>query len=207
MVSHKSLVVPQPKQKKTRPDEEDGHFGSDNYGFVKLNVFKDGSSEVLIYELNQNNDSELVFTKQIGLKKKDPNELNYHDKSEFGSHQEASIYTEEETDKSKIYKWFWGDHYRQIYSRKINAPVLFLDDIDPSLRAYRAGGGSQSRTLRLINDDEHEYNIRQLKKSALRFIQTSIKDHYVVNYMRNTIAEDIIQDFYTTAQTLTHLLL
>lgn len=187
------------KTKKTRPDEEDGHFGSDNYGFVKLNVFKDGTSEVKIYELDHNNEVELVFTKQIALKKEDPSELSYHNKSEFGLHQEASIYTEEETNKSKIYKWFWGDHYRQIYSRKINAPVLFLDDIDPSLKALRAGGGSQSRTLRLINDDEHEYNIRELRKSALRFIQTSIKDHYVVDYMRNTIAEDIIQDFYTTA--------
>lgn len=187
------------RTKKTRPDEDEGYFGSDNHGFVKLNVFKDGTSEVLIYELDKNDDAELVFKADIELKKEKLEELDYHDTSEFGSHHKASIYTNEETDVTKLYKWFWGDHYRQIYSRSINAPVLSLDSLSNDLHAVRAGGGSQSRTLRLANDDGHEYNIRELRKSAVRFLQTSIKDHYIVDFLKNTVAEELVQDFYTTA--------
>ncbi len=183
---------------KTRPETDKGFYGSNAHGFVKLNAYKDGSSEVEIYEI-QPNGAKKVYSKEIKSKRGELEDFTYHQNSDFGATFKASIYTKEETDKSGFYTWAWGEHYRPIYSRKIQAPVLFLDSLPHNLRALRAGGGNQSRTLRLINDQEHEYNIRELRKSAVRFIQSAIPDHYIRDYMRNTIAEDIVQDFYTTA--------
>jgi len=183
---------------KTRDNSKKIAYASNEYGFAKLIVFKDGSSQVELYSV-QGSQVELVHTSNIKLKKGSLEDFEYHTNEEFGATYDASIYTEEETDKSGIYKWFWGDHYREIYSRKITAPVLFLDSLPNNVRAITAGGGNQSRSLRLIDDNENEFTVRELRKSAVRFIQSSIDDHYVMEYMKNTIAEDIVQDYYTTA--------
>ena len=187
------------KTTKSKPDEKDGHFGTDQQGFAKLVIYKDGSSEVEIFTI-KNAQVTKAFTSQIKLKKGKLEDFDYHNKDEFGSTYKASIYTDAEVKKTGFYKWFWGDHYREIYGRKIEAPVLFLQDLPDHVRAITEGGGNQSRSLRLIDDNENEYTIRELRKSGVRFIQSKIKDHYVLDYMGNTVAEAIVQDYYTTAQ-------
>ncbi len=187
------------KTEKVNPDEKDGHFGTDQQGFAKLNVFKDGRSEVELFTVNGNQVAK-VFSAPIKSKLGELEDFEYHSKADYNKTFKASIYTEAEVDKSGFYKWFWGDHYRETYGRKIEAPVLFLEDLPDNVRAITEGGGNQSRSLRLIDDNENEYTIRELRKSSVRFIQSKIKDHYVLDYMGNTVAEAIVQDYYTTAQ-------
>lgn len=173
-------------------------FSSKKNGFAKLTIYKDGSSKVDFYEVTKDG-TNLLDTETIARQRLRPDEVSYHDKDEFGQTFKASIYTKEETDKSGLYKTLWGDHYRDIYSRKIEAPVLFIDTLPGNPTAISEGGGHQSRSLRIKDDEDHEYTLRELRKSAIRFIQKSIKEHYVEDYMQNTVAERIVQDFYTTA--------
>ncbi|WP_142783828.1 metallophosphatase [Changchengzhania lutea] len=184
---------------KTKPNKKKGYFGTDQQGYAKLNVFNDGSSEVEIYTV-EGNQATKVFSSNIRLKKGTLEDFEYHTNQEFGETHKDAIYTEEEVNKSGFYKWFWGEHYRAVYGKKIQAPVLFLENLPHNVRAITEGGGNQSRSLRLIDDNENEFTIRELRKSGVRFIQSKIKDHYVIDYMDNTIAEDIVQDYYTTAQ-------
>ncbi|WP_052184131.1 metallophosphatase [Psychroserpens sp. Hel_I_66] len=187
------------KTESVKSNIKEGQYASSENGFAKLNIFKDGSSEVEIFTV-KNGQTSKVFTKDIKLKKGKLEDFSYHKNSDFGSTYSDAIYTEEEVKKSGFYKWFWGDHYRDIYGRKITAPVLFLDSLPNNVRAITEGGGNQSRSLRLIDDNENEYTVRELRKSGVRFIQSKIKDHYVIEYMDNTVAETIVQDYYTTAQ-------
>ena len=53
----------------------------------------------------------------------------------MGDTYKASIYTPEETDKSGFYRFFWGDHYRDVYSREIEAPVLDLSALPGNVHA------------------------------------------------------------------------
>lgn len=187
------------KTTKTNAEVDKGYFGTNQPGFAKLNVFNDGSSEVEIYTL-EGEQTKKVYSKQIKLKKGTLEDFSYHKNSDFGSTQKASIYTKEEVNKSGFYKWFFGEHYRDIYGREIEAPVLFLDSLPHNVKAITEGGGNQSRSLRLIDDNENEYTVRELRKSGVRFIQSKIKNHYVLDYMEDTVAEEIVQDYYTTAQ-------
>ncbi|WP_121665405.1 ShlB/FhaC/HecB family hemolysin secretion/activation protein [Mesonia aquimarina] len=178
--------------------QDETRFAKATQGFAKLIVYKDQTSTVEFYEVN-NGKAALIGTEDIKRDRIDKDEVKYHTKDEFGETYKASIYTEEETDKSGLHKWFWGDHYRQIYSRKIEAPVFWADELPGNPKATREGGGNQSRSLRIVDDEEHAYTLRELRKSALRFIQSSINTHYVQDYMENTVAESVVQDFYTTA--------
>ncbi len=177
---------------------KDGQFASKTNGFARLTVYSDRSSKVEFFSTGTGN-TEKLFEKDIRRQQTKLSEVSYPDISTFGDTYKSSIYTPEETDKSGIHTFFWGKHYRPVYSREIEAPVLDLSAMPGNVHAISEGGGNQSRSIRLIDDEEHEYTARELRKSAVRFIQSKIKDHYVEDFMRNSIAEDVVQDFYTTA--------
>ena len=185
--------------KKAKPELDKGQVAFYNNGYAKLSVFMNGSSVVDFYEIN-NEQEKLAGSKVIKRERTRLEDVSWKNKSQFGAIESASIYTDEETDKDGLYKLLWGEHYRPIYSRKMEFPVLFLDTLPGNVRAIAEGGGHQSRSLRLIDDEEHEYTLRAMKKSAVRFLQaTVIKDHYVKDYLKNTVVERYVQDFYTTA--------
>ncbi len=173
-------------------------FASRKNGYAKLTIYKDGSSVVDLLTLT-NATIENVFTKEIQRQRLTLDEVTFPDK-EHGITEKASIYTSKETDKSGLYKALWGNHYRNLYSKKIEAPVLLLDEMPDNVRPISEGGGTQSRSLRLIDNNKHEYTLRALRKSALRFLQTTaVSEHYVEDYLKNTVAERILIDFYTTS--------
>ena len=185
------------KTEKARAPKEE-HFESDKQGYAKLTVFKDGSSEVDFFEIGDHT-SKSVFTHKIQRERLSVDDISYPQKK-YGPTAKASIYTKEETGKSNFYKWIWGNHYRSLYSKEIEAPVLQIDELPDNVRPISEGGGTQSRSLRLIDDNEHEYTLRALRKSAVRFLQTNaIDNHYVEDYLKNTVAERYLLDFYTTA--------
>lgn len=183
---------------KAAKTHDKGHFASSKNGYAKLTVFKDGSSLVNMFEVS-NSGSKQIFETYIKRERIGLDDVTYKSKEDYGETFTTSVYTKEETDKTGFYKFLWGDHYREVYSKEVEVPVLFLDELKGNPKAISEGGGHQSRSLRLKNDLEHEYTLREVRKSALRFLQHSINNHYVIDYMQNTIAEDVVQDYYTTA--------
>ncbi|MGB6150370.1 MAG: BamA/TamA family outer membrane protein [Pricia sp.] len=199
-------------QKAKSRDEE--AFTTEKNGYAKLTIFKNGSSKVVYYAFGDgivpsqkneafnerfSNAQKELFSKDIKRQRLTEAEMSYPKKMEADT-TSASIYTASETDKSGFYKAVWGDHYRSLYSKQVEAPVLYIDELSNNVRPISEGGGTQSRSLRLIDDNDHEYTLRALRKSAVQFLQTTaINEHYVEDYLKNTVAERILLDFYTTS--------
>lgn len=75
-----------------------------------------------------------------------------------------------------------------------------MDTLDENLKPLKEGGGMQSRSLRFIDDNNNEYTIRALRKSAKRFLQANtVKDHYIKDFIENTVAQRYALDLFTTA--------
>ncbi len=186
------------KPRKAKPKEDHGDFAAYETGYAKMNINEDGSSKVEFYELKPTG-TQKIFTRQISRERPTLDEV-YWPEDRIGKTKITSVYTEEETDKDGLYKALWGEHYRPLYSRKFEFPVLYLDTLPGNLEVLGAGGGHQSRSLGFVDDNDHEYTMRALKKSALQFLQTTVvTTHYVEEYLENTVAERYVQDFYTTA--------
>ena len=84
------------------------------------------------------------------------------------------------------------------------ANTVNLDTLFGGLKPTRAGGGHQSKSLRLTDNNGKEYVMRALKKSASRFLQSvAFKDQYVEKEFEKTYAESFLLDFYTTSHPYT----
>jgi len=181
-----------------KPEKDHGDFAAYDLGYAKLNINKNGSSNVELYKVSSTG-AEKIFNKQISRERPTLDQVKWPE-NRLGSTTLASVYTEEETNKDWLFRGIWGEHYRPLYSKNFKFPVLYLDTIPGNLKVLGAGGGHQSRSLGFVDENDHEYTLRALKKSALQFLQTTVvTTHFVKDFLKNTVAERYVQDFYTTA--------
>lgn len=175
----------------------DAVFTYGGQGFAVLDVFTDGSSWIRYYAADAEGNNKLLFETQVH---KPEEKLIFSDfGDQFPKQVKASIYKPERTNKSNSYKKFWGEHYRDLYSLKITAPVALLDTLYGGLTPKRKGGGNQTRSLRLVDKDGREFNMRALKKSAQQFLQSKGLGVASENDFEDTLPEDLLLDFYTAA--------
>lgn len=66
---------------------------------------------------------------------------------------------------SSFHQWRWGRHYRKEWTTAVRIPQLILDTVSGGLIPYEAGGGRQSKSLRLRDAQEREYVLRSIDKT------------------------------------------
>ncbi|WP_347374569.1 phosphoesterase [Aequorivita sp. Q41] len=175
-----------------------GQFAAGQEGFVRLDVTKDGASEIRAFKANEDGSVSQIFQKEVFPAEKQFDDS--HLKDSFPQAIKAKIYSDEMVEKTGFYKTAWGAHYRKVYGTDVVAKTVLLDTLYGGLKVIRAGGGHQTRSLRLEDKDGKTYNMRAMKKSAVQFLQNVIvKNKAIENDFKNTIPEDLILDFYTAA--------
>lgn len=178
---------------------EDDHFASEEPGFAKLTIFKNGNSKLKFFKADASAGQPL-FSTTIKRERTTKIDLEGSAWEELGDTHSASIYTPEETNKSFLHRFLWGKHYREVYGKKIEVPVLLLDTIHGGLTPIKEGGGQQSRSIRFINENENEYTLRALRKSPLSYIQADLlPTSFVGDRLSNTFPERLILDYFTTS--------
>ncbi|TXK71103.1 BamA/TamA family outer membrane protein [Mesonia sp. HuA40] len=178
-----------------------GLFAYPGQGIAVYDIFKDGSTFVRFYNLKEGKLNE-IYRKEVFPPRKSPDRFI----KDFTKYKQkfikASIYknADQEKEKNKLFTSIWGNHYRDLYYQEIQVPVAFLDTLYGGLKVVRAGGGHQTKSLRLEDKQGRDYNLRALKKNALQFLQTvAFKDKKIKDDFKNTLAQEAIEDFYTAA--------
>src|SRR5690606_26271226 len=88
----------------------------------------------------------------------------------------------------------------KLYSTPIRFPVADLDTLYGGLQVLRMGGGNQTNSMRLKDSLDREYNMRMLRKDAIQFLQnTAYKDTPVEKAFEGSVAQRMIEDFYTAS--------
>jgi hypothetical protein len=175
----------------------DGLFSYGGMGFARLDIMKDGSSYVRYFGFEDGKEKLLFSHKAIDA----PEQYDLSTLPEINNaFAKASIYEDDRVEKSNAFESIWGTKYRELYGMKVELPVAILDTLKGGLKVDRAGGGHQTRSLRLVDKDGKQYNLRALKKSAVQFLQTVVfKENSVAESYEETLAEDLLFDFYTAA--------
>jgi len=172
-----------------------GQFAYASPGYAVLDVYRDGSSNLRFHSTEE---TDVVYRTEI-FKPNDKKSFTTYPKS-FPKEKSASIYSEDETDKSGFHNWLWGERYRKYYSTKVNAPTVDLDTLFGGLSVVRKGGGNQSKSLRLKDKNGTQYVMRALRKQATQYLQATIfRDQYIEGQFEDTAVEDLILDVFAGA--------
>lgn len=170
-----------------------GKFAYATPGYTRLNVYQDGSSTVHFYSTEE---KKTVYETEIFPPDKHLPNVKFN--RQLPAFTEASIYPEEMTSKKSFYKFLMGDRYRELYGTLVEAPTVYLDTLFGGLKPIRKGGGHQSKSLRLKDENGRQYVMRALKKDAVLYMQSVLyKDQYVKDFYDNTEASEFIQDIFT----------
>lgn len=175
----------------------DRDFSYGNLGYAKVDVLKNGAAQVSYYAAKDGKEL-LLFRQQAVYERPKPNLKEYSQK--FSPVKDTSIYSSKMTNKSGIYKFLWGNHFRKYYSTNVRAQQVLLDTLYGGLTPTISAGQERARFLRLQHKSGREFEMHALRKSATRFLQTfAFKDQAIERDFRNTYTEDFVLDFYTSA--------
>ncbi|WP_047247235.1 metallophosphoesterase [Maribacter thermophilus] len=171
-------------------------FSTGRRGYATLEVYKDGSSRVRFYGIDEKGEEVFLFTSEV--LSPDAQEPDGVYTNTFPDKVKASVYSKEAVDKTGFFKAIWGDRYRKYYGKEVTAPVVLLDTLYGGLTPVKKGGGHQSKSLRLRDASGKEYVMRALKKSAELYLQSmAFKDQYVLEDLQETYTQELLEDFYT----------
>ncbi|CAM4113944.1 metallophosphoesterase [Zobellia roscoffensis] len=171
-------------------------FSTGQRGYATLEVYNDGSSQVRYFGVDENKEEEFLFTSQVLPPDREFFEENYPE--QFTDSVEASVYSNDEVERSGFFKFLWGNRYRDYYNAKVKVPTVNLDTLMGGLKPVHMGGGHQSKSLRLRHQSGKEYVMRAIRKNAELYLQAmAFQDQYVMGDFEGTYTEKFLLDFYT----------
>ena len=171
-------------------------YSTGKRGYAILDVFKDGSSKVDFFEVEEEDKEKLAFSTKVHSPDLSPSK--FVGTNEFPQYVEASVYELDEIERSKFFKKMWGERYAKYYATKIKAKTVDLDTLYGGLVPTKKGGGNASNSLRLVDKEGRQFVMRALKKSAERYLQAiAFKDQFIIGKFKDTSVEDFLLYYYT----------
>ncbi len=87
--------------------------------------------------------------------------------------------------KGGIYRFFFGNHYRDLWTTPVRVPRLDLATFAGGLKPLKRGGGQQTKSLRLQGADGRQYAFRSVDKDPSVVLPADL---------RETFADRVFQD-------------
>ncbi|RYJ44236.1 hypothetical protein [Flavobacterium beibuense] len=176
----------------------DTGFVSGDRGFARITIYSDKAADVSFFDAS-NNFSVPVFSAPVLQPQKKEDTAGYGE-YDTPAYVYRSVYSPEELRRSGVYRTLWGNHYRRDYITPVKLQTALLDTLYGGLRPVRHGGGHQTNSLRLADQGGKGYNLRGVKKDALRFMQYFIFSRdYLTADASDTYFVELLEDYWTTA--------
>ena len=89
--------------------------------------------------------------------------------------------------KNSFYKKLFGQHYRTEWSTFTKFKIVSLDTLEGGLTPYQAGGGRQSKSLRLRDKDGREYVLRSIDKTFGKALPEIAQGTFIENIIDDQV--------------------
>lgn len=89
--------------------------------------------------------------------------------------------------KSKGYTFLWGKHYRKEWHTPVSFRKTMIDTLAGGLIPYQAGGGRQSKSLRLRDKNGREFVLRSIDKSFGNALPEIAKGTFIENFVNDQV--------------------
>jgi hypothetical protein len=102
----------------------------------------------------------------------------------------------EEYSAGSWHRFFFGDHWRDLWTTPVEIPVINLKKFAGGIKPYKLGGGFQTKSLRFIDARGIQYKFRSLDKDPKKTLPAELQE---------TVAVDILKDQISSANPLAAL--
>jgi len=161
-------------------------FAIASKGFSVLNFYSNGDVWTEFWKPNERKSGELVFRHKLynqevfdpTRQEDDIHGLDFSDST-------VRIKLTDIYNKGKFVRFWMGDNYREIWNREVELPVFDISSEKGGLTIIKRGGGQQTRSVRMEDINGKQYVLRSVNKYVEKALEVE---------MRNTIAEDAVQD-------------
>lgn len=89
---------------------------------------------------------------------------------------------------SKFARLFVGEHYRKEWTTPVEVPYIDLKTFSGGLKPVKKGGGRQTLSLRLINDDSVQFALRSINKFPEKAIPVQFRNTWVSDFVKDQIS-------------------
>ncbi|WP_286130419.1 metallophosphoesterase [Solirubrum puertoriconensis] len=171
-------------------------FSDKEKGFARVNYYQNGEVWVEYWVPNEQGQSgRLVFRQSLYAKQAvagdapttptDPFNVDVAGRPKFRDSTVTLAINPRYAKRSGFHKALFGQHYRQEWATPVKFPVLDLATEKGGLEPYKIGGGKQTASLKVRNEEGRNYTIRSLDKDPAAVLPEAL---------RETAAKDILQD-------------
>ncbi len=163
-------------------------------GFARIDFFDDKESWVTYYAM-EGERAKVVQRRQMKKPQVEVEEIRTPDYDQYEASKD-SVFTELDErnyERNAIGDFLWGEHYRSTYDVALKVPKLDLATYKGGLIPVKRGGGYQTNSLRLENEEGQQYNMRSVKKDPTRTIPYPFNKSFV---------KEILQDNFSSAHPL-----
>jgi hypothetical protein len=84
-----------------------------------------------------------------------------------------------------IHNFFYGKHYRDLWALPVDVKVFDIGSAMGGLTVYKKGGGFQTLSLRLADQDNKKYVIRSIDKDPAKSLPPGLQKTFVKNIFRD----------------------
>lgn len=186
---------------KTQHMKEGGNqqiFGHEAKGFAVANYYENGEAWVEFWEpVGDGSKGEMVFRTQMYTK-------SAGQPSQVGSDilptvtapkvrpdfkdSTVTVAANPDYEASKVKEFFLGEHHREAWTTPIKMPVLDLATEKDGLIPYRLGGGKQTTSLRLRNEEGREYTLRSINKNPELVLPETLRETFARDFLQDQIS-------------------
>ncbi|QHS56641.1 BamA/TamA family outer membrane protein [Mucilaginibacter sp. 14171R-50] len=89
---------------------------------------------------------------------------------------------------SGIHRWFFGKNYRKEWATPVKLPVIRISEIYGGLTPEKAGGGMQSKSLRLKDKSGKEWVLRSVEKTPDKLLPPALRQTFAVDWLDDALS-------------------
>ncbi len=144
-----------------------GEFSYGGHGFAVMTVFKDGSSWVRYFGVEDGSTPKLLFEKEVfpPRKKIETPNLPYT----FENEKTTPIYTNDSITELSFFNTVWGSKYKEVYTTPVRAKVASLDSLFGGVTVINENSTLDYKALQLKDANGNLYRMRSLVKNSFKF--------------------------------------
>ena len=86
---------------------------------------------------------------------------------------------------SRFHNFFWGKHYRPLWTAPVRVKVFDINVAKGGLKFEKLGGGMQTTSLTLVDENGFSYALRSIDKDPIDLLPGLLKKTFVANVLRD----------------------